>query len=107
MKHTTLVALLAFCKDMQLMDSNILVTLPIFEQKAKDCLKACSDPNDKPRFIPLCVDMDPVEFYTEFVLIAARYAIISGIRDYGSLNSSILKAYKRLYYCKQGQKSSR
>lgn len=96
MRHATLVALLAFCTDMQLMDSNILVTWPIFQQKAKDCLATYTDPKDKQLFIPKCVGMDPVEFFTDFVLRNSRCMIISGIRDYGSLNRSILRAWEHL-----------
>lgn len=96
MKHATLVALLAFCKDRQLMDSNILVTWPIFQQKAKDCLAIYTDPKDELLFIPKCVGMDPIEFFTDYVLQSARCAINSGLSDYGSLNRPILRACERL-----------
>lgn len=96
MKHATLVALLAFCTDMQLMDSNILVTWPIFQKYAKGCLAIYTDPKDKQLFIPECVGMDPIEFFTVYMLLYARCTMNSGIHDYGSLSSSIIKACERL-----------
>lgn len=91
MNGMNLLALTVWAIDMDLMDIPVLNALDLFRKDAVRCQKTYTDPNDEILFCKNVVGMDPIEFFTDYVLSYAKSRVISGICSYGKYDDLINK----------------
>ncbi len=62
----------------------------LFQESAVKCQKTYTDPSDELLFCKNVVEMNPIAFFTDYVLFYAKCNVISGIVTYGKYDKLII-----------------
>lgn len=89
MNEMNLLALMVWAIDRDLLETPVIKALELFRKDAVGCQKTYTDPSDKLLFCENIVGMDPIEFFTDYVLSYAKCNVISGNVSYGKYDNLI------------------
>ena len=84
-----LLALMVWAIDRDLLETPVLNAWELFQKDAIRCQKTYTDPSDELLFCKNVVGMNPIEFFTDYVLSYAKCNVISGIDSYGKYDKFI------------------
>ena len=82
--------------DRDLLETPVLRAWELFQRDAVRCQKTYTDPSDELLFCKNVVGMNPIEFFTDYVLSYAKSNVISGISSYGTYDKYIVNYKKRI-----------
>ena len=89
MSKKDLTAMMVWAIDRDLLSMPFKRCWELFQRDAIGCQKTYTDPSDELLFCENVVGMNPIEFFTDYVLIYAKSNVISGITSYGSYDKII------------------
>ena len=84
-----LLALMVWAIDRDLLETPVLNAWELFQKDAIRCQKTYTDPSDELLFCKNVVGMNPIEFFTDYVLFYAKCNVINGTGSYGKYNKFI------------------
>ena len=76
--------------DRDLLETPLIKAWELFKRDAVRCQKTFTDPSDELLFCKNVVGMNPIEFFTDYVLIYAKSHVISGIGSYGMYDNYLI-----------------
>lgn len=82
-------AFMVWAIDRDLLETPMLRAWELFQRDAIGCQKIYTDPSDELLFCKNVVGMNPIEFFTDYVLSYAKSHVISGIGSYGKYDKFI------------------
>ena len=90
MNKLTTLAFIVWAIDVDGMSLPVIQALERFRKSAEGVQRIFTDPSDKLTYCEKVVNMNPLDFFTEYVLFYAKSEVESGIRGYGKYNTEIL-----------------
>ena len=87
-------ALMVWAIDRDLLETPVLKVWELFQRNAIGCQKTYTDPSDELLFCKNVVGMNPIEFFTYYVLFYAKCNVISGINSYGIYDNYLINYTK-------------
>lgn len=90
MNGMNLLALMVWAIDRDLLETPVIKALELFRKDAVGCQKIYTDPSDELLFCENVVGMDPIEFFTDYVLSYARCNVISSNTSYGVYDNCLV-----------------
>lgn len=75
--------------DRDLLETPVLKAWELFQRDAVGCQKTYTDPSDELLYCKSVVGMNPIEFFTDYVLFYAKSNVISGTGSYGKYDKYI------------------
>jgi len=88
-----LLALMVWAIDRDLLKTPVLKAWELFKKDAIGCQKIYTDPSDELLFCKNVVEMNPIEFFTDYVLSYAKCNVISGTGSYGMYDNYLINYY--------------
>lgn len=76
--------------DRDLLETPMLKVWELFQKDAVECQKTYTASSDEQPFCRNVVGMNPVEFFTDYVLSCAKCNVISGTGSYGRCNNYLI-----------------
>lgn len=76
--------------DRDLLETPVPRAWELFQRDAVGCQKVYTDPSDELLYCKSVVGMNPIEFFTDYVLSYAKSWVISGIHSYGMYDKHII-----------------
>lgn len=89
MNKQTLLALMVWAIDRDLLETPVSEAWELFQGDAVRSQKTYTDPSDELLFCENVVGMNPIEFFTDYVLSYAKCNVISGITSFGRYDKLI------------------
>ena len=90
MNKNNLLALMVWAIDRDLLETPLLKAWKLFQKDAIGCQKIYTDPSDELLFCKNVVGMNPIEFFTDYVLSYAKCNVISGTGSYGIYDNYLI-----------------
>jgi len=91
MNKETLLALMCYALDRDLLSLPVSRVLQLFKNDAAALKKTYSDPEDELLYIKGIENVEDIDFFTDYVLCYSKMDSISGLRDYGKYNEELIK----------------
>ena len=76
--------------DRDMLSFPVSEALELFRRDAIGCRGIYTDPTDELLYIRGMENVNPIEFFTDYVLCYAKSRLISGLRDYGKYEKEII-----------------
>lgn len=90
MNRKNLLALMIWAIDVDSLSINIEKNLEWFLKDAWEMYKTYTDPSDELLYCPNIVGQNPLDMFTDYILMYAKMHVQSGILSYGKLDIQIL-----------------
>ena len=94
MNNKNLIAMMVWSIDRDLLSMPFKRCWELFQKDAIGCQKTFTDPSDELLFCENVVGMNPIEFFTDYVLFYAKCKVISGIGSYGRYDNYLINYHK-------------